>query len=279
MCPDHSGISPVREVPHHLWTICSRVQSLHREVLPPVQVDLPGHQFLPVSLVLLPGPTVKSQALSVLSHPVSIPIPVSITSPSPSHSVTPHPIPIPSLHPSHSQPLPFYPSISPLIPIPPHPYSILIPIHPHPCMRTTAPALKSPVPSNLQCHSQRPIQAPSPIPISDWDCSPPAAGDTPHPVFHSHSSITPSHGSHSWCCPPARTLPEPPQRIHVQHSGFYSIYWHSPEKGPTPSIPPAPPGLGNKELPSHGPGRCPHPHTEQGSQKMVSIWRGREEKV
>lgn len=56
-------------------------------------------------------------------------------------------------------------------------------------MRTTAPALKSPVPSNLQCHSQRPIQAPSPIPISDWDCSPPAAGDTPPPsvpfsLFH-----------------------------------------------------------------------------------------------
>lgn len=50
LCPDGSGLSPVEETPHPLWATCSSVQSLHsKEVLPHIQVELPGHQFLPIA--------------------------------------------------------------------------------------------------------------------------------------------------------------------------------------------------------------------------------------
>lgn len=66
MCPDTSGISPVRETPQPLCTICSSAWALHRtEILPHVQVELPGHQFLPFALYCWAPP---SRAWSI--HPL-----------------------------------------------------------------------------------------------------------------------------------------------------------------------------------------------------------------
>lgn len=51
-CPAGSGLSAVRETAHPLWAGCPSARSLHRmEVLPRVQMELPGHQLLP----LFPG--------------------------------------------------------------------------------------------------------------------------------------------------------------------------------------------------------------------------------
>lgn len=45
LCPNGSGTSPVRETSHPLWTIYSNACSLHRKVLPHIQMELPGISF------------------------------------------------------------------------------------------------------------------------------------------------------------------------------------------------------------------------------------------
>lgn len=50
LCSDTSWISPVRDTPQFLRAICSSAQSLHsKEAHPHLQVELPVHQFLPMS--------------------------------------------------------------------------------------------------------------------------------------------------------------------------------------------------------------------------------------
>lgn len=62
LCAHSSGIYPVREIPHPVWASCSRAQSLHRKILPHVQVKFSVHQLLLIPLVPLlvhgaePGP-------------------------------------------------------------------------------------------------------------------------------------------------------------------------------------------------------------------------------
>lgn len=62
LCREDSGISPVRETPNPLWSLF-RAQSLHREVLPRVQVELVG-----ISSCLFLLPTEQG-----LLHPLGTP--------------------------------------------------------------------------------------------------------------------------------------------------------------------------------------------------------------